>query len=103
LKQEEVGNVFCKMVHSWDYGTYAVMLDGQPLATWDLYSPAISPTSHKLDVSRLSAGQHTLRFEGKGKSALSKGYYLGFDSLAIRVPIYKRPLDGDLRKLQKTP
>jgi hypothetical protein len=42
-----------------------------------------------------------LRFEGVGRSPVSEGYSLGFDALVVRVPMYSRPPDFDLRKIQK--
>jgi hypothetical protein len=90
-----------KMVHSYDYGIYRVLLDGRPIATVDLYNPQITPTVEKLGRQTLSAGSHTLRFECAGKSLKSTGYFLGLDALVARVPAYFRPPDVDLRTLQK--
>jgi hypothetical protein len=42
-----------------------------------------------------------LRLEGAGRSSAADGYALGFDSLVGRVPVYSRPADFDLRKIQK--
>ena len=91
-----------KMVHSWDYGTYRVKLDGQQVAQLDLYSPNTTTESEKLGFHHLDAGNHTLRFECAGHNPVSKGYFLGFDALAERVPVYSRPANVDLRTLQKT-
>jgi hypothetical protein len=101
VAQPETGELICNMVHSWDYGIYNVKLDGQPVAEMDLYSPYIAPTPHKLGLRQLAAGTHTLRLEGNGKAAASAGYFLGFDALVIRVPVYSRAPGEDLRKLQK--
>ena len=90
-----------KMVHSYDYGIYRALLDGKKIAQLDLYDSDINPTSEKLGRQTLSAGTHTLRFECAGKSASSGGYFLGFDALVERVPIYSRPSSVDLRTLQK--
>ena len=94
-------DLMVKMVHSWDYGTYRVLLDGQSVGQLDLYDPEVSPTTDKLGRQTLSAGPHTLRFECTGKAAKSAGYYLGFDALAARVPVYSRPKSVDLRTFQK--
>jgi hypothetical protein len=102
LDKAQKAELFCKMVHSWDYGIYEVKLDGQTVAKLDLYSPSVTPTAHKLGLRTLSAGTHVLRFEGIGKSPASAGYFLGFDALAVRVPAYARAPSEDLRKLQKT-
>ena len=90
-----------KMVHSYDYGIYRVLLDGKQIALLDLYDPDIVPTAEKLGTQKLAAGTHTLRFECAGKSPKSAGYYLGFDALVVRVPVYSRPPNVDLRTLQK--
>jgi hypothetical protein len=103
LDKPQTAQLFCKMVHSWDYGNYEVKLDGQPVAKLDLYAAEITPAAHKLGVQKLSAGTHVLRFEGAGKATASAGYYLGFDALALRVPVYGRAPGEDLRKLQKKP
>jgi hypothetical protein len=100
VDKEQTVELFAKVVHSWDYGIYNVKLDGQPIAHFDLFNPETTATSHSLGRRHLSAGPHTLRFEGDGKNPKSAGYYLGFDALAVRVPIYSRGPDEDLRKLQ---
>jgi hypothetical protein len=51
----------------------------------------------------LAAGAHVLRFEGAGKAEKSAGYYLGFDALAVRVPVYSRAPSEDLRTFQMPP
>jgi hypothetical protein len=89
------------MVHSFDYGIYRVLLDGKPIAKLDLYDPAINPTVDKLGTQPLPAGTHTLRFECAGKAANSAGYFLGFDALTARIPVYSRAPSVDLRTLQK--
>lgn len=93
--------LLAKMVHSWDYGTYRVLLDGHRIAQLDLYNPDVNPTTDKLGRQTLDAGPHTLRFECVGKAAKSAGYLLGFDALTVRVPVYSRPKTVDLRTLQK--
>jgi hypothetical protein len=52
-------------------------------------------------MQKLTAGTHTLRFECAGKAAKSGGYYLGFDALVVRIPVYSRAPSVDLRTLQK--
>jgi len=94
-------DLMARMVHSWDYGVYRVLLDGRAIGWLDLYDPEISPTTEKLGRQTLSAGPHTLRFEGAGKNNKSAGYYLGFDALSVRIPAYERPRGFDLRTLQK--
>jgi hypothetical protein len=91
----------CKVTHSWDYGIYRVKLDGQEIGQFDLYAPGITHAQHKLGMHQVAAGQHTLRFECIGKSAQSAGYFLGFDALIARTPVYSRAPSVDLRTLQK--
>ncbi len=92
-----------KMVRSYDYGIYRVLLDGKPIARLDLYNPEILPTAEKLGTQTLTEGIHTLRFECAGKSPQSTGYFLGCDALVVRIPVYSRPAEVDLRTLQKHP
>jgi hypothetical protein len=90
-----------KMVHSYDYGIYRVLLDGRQIARLDLYDPEITPATAKLGIQTLTEGTHTLRFECAGKSPKSTGCFLGFDALVLRTPVYSRPASVDLRTLQK--
>ncbi|HTY87406.1 MAG TPA: glycoside hydrolase family 172 protein [Candidatus Acidoferrum sp.] len=90
-----------KVVHSYDYGIYRVLLDGRQIAQADLYAPEVTTAIEKLGRQTLAAGSHTLRFECAGKSNKSSGYFLGFDALVARVPAYSRSPDVDLRTLQK--
>lgn len=99
--QEQPLGFNCKMLHSWDYGIYRVKLDGKEVGQFDLYAPAVTLSDHKLATQPLAAGAHTLRFECVGKSAKSAGYFLGFDALIARLPVYDRAPSVDLRTLQK--
>lgn len=92
--------LWVKMLHSWDYGIYRARLDGKEAAVMDLHDANITPTPHRLGMQSLAAGDHTLRFECIGKAKESKGYFLGFDVLTARVPVYVRPPGFDLRKAQ---
>lgn len=89
-----------KFIHSWDYGTYRALLDGQQLEIMDLYNSAPTPKEHKWGMRALKAGEHVLRLECVGKPEKSTGYFLGFDALAFRIPAYTRPAGKDLRELQ---
>jgi hypothetical protein len=97
----EAGDLVAKMVLSWDYGIYAVKVDGHQVASWDLFNPNVTPAAHKLTGQKLAAGEHTLRFECVGKTAESKGYLMGFDALVMRTAVYSRDASVDLRTLQK--
>ncbi|MHB0960265.1 MAG: glycoside hydrolase family 172 protein [Pirellulaceae bacterium] len=103
LDKEITAELWVKTLHSWDYGTWRVRVDGKDAGTFDLYNASITPTSHRVGLHTLSAGEHTLRFECVGKAEASDGYLLGFDALMARVPVYTRPPDFDLRKIQVEP
>jgi hypothetical protein len=89
-----------KLSHSWDSGTYRASLDGHELEVMDLYRAAPTPREHKWGMRELRAGPHVLRLQCVGRPDRSKGYFLGFDALAMRVPAYTRPAGKDLRDLQ---
>ncbi len=101
LDKPQTANLWGRMLHSRDYGIYRVLLDGKELAVMDLYDPNVTPVPHNWGTKQLPAGEHVLRFECTGKSSKSTGYFLGFDALAARVPVYERPPGFDLRKIQK--
>jgi hypothetical protein len=101
VAEDQPGELFAGMVHSWDYGNYRVLLDGKKIAELDLYDSIARPAVDALGKQQLTAGTHTLRFECAGKAEKSSGYFLGFDSLIIRTPVYVRPTNVDLRTLQK--
>ena len=103
VDQELTAELWVKLTHSWDYGTYRVKLDGQDVGTFDLLNANVTPTPHKLGFHKLAAGAHTLRFECTGKAEKSKGYFFGFDALQARIPVYSRPASKDLRDLQVKP
>ncbi len=100
IDQDQTVELWLKMTHSWDYGTYRVRLDGQEVANLNLHSAEISSKSQRLGTHTLTAGSHTLRFEGNAKSPQSQGYLLGFDALSARIAVYQRPPGFDLRTIQ---
>jgi hypothetical protein len=100
VEQEMTAELWVKTLHSWDYGTWRVRVDGQDAGTFDLYNASITPTPHRIGRHTLAAGSHTLRFECVGKAAASQGYLLGFDTLTARLPVYSRPAGFDLRTIQ---
>jgi hypothetical protein len=96
VAKEEYRALVLRMTYAADYGSYKIFLDGKnvPLAE-DGSAPAESPAfdfySRDLEVKdvylgsfKLAPGKHTLRFEGVGRNALSKGNYLGLDSVRLR-------------------
>lgn len=102
-EQPMTAELWVKLTHSWDYGTYRVRIDGREVGTFDLLNANVTPTPHKLGTHTLAAGAHTLRFECVGKAEKSKGWFFGFDTLTARVPVYSRPATKDLRELQVKP
>ncbi len=100
LAEETLGQLVVVMVKSWDYGKYRALLDGRPLGTWDLVSDNVVADEHKLPFQKLAAGKHNLRFECVGKSPESRGFFLGFDAILLRTPVYYRDPSKDLRDLQ---
>jgi hypothetical protein len=98
-KDQPLGLV-CRVVRSWDYGLYRIRLDGHEVGQFDLYSPEVTSDDLELGTHQLTAGNHELRFECVGKAPQSAGYFLGFDALIARVPVYSRAPSEDLRKLQ---
>lgn len=89
-----------KLVSSWDYGIYDVLLDGQKISSVDLYSPAVKPIEKRWGLHSLAAGEHALRLQCSGKSSQSGGHFLGFDVLKARTPAYQRPAGFDLRNVK---
>jgi Papain family cysteine protease len=71
-----------------DFGIVRVALDGKPLAQeFDLYSGRVCPPgSLELGTHDLPAGQHRLRFTAVNKSATSKNYSFGLDTVDLIVP-----------------
>ena len=54
------------------------------IRAFDFYSPDLKVKDLYLGSFRLAPGKHTLRFEGVGRNPLSKGVYLGLDSVRLR-------------------
>ncbi len=100
VEQDLTAELWVKTLHSWDYGTWRVRIDGQDAGVFDLYNASITPKAHRIGQHHLAAGPHTLRFEVTGKARASTGYKLGFDALVARVPVYTRPPGFDLREIQ---
>ena len=97
----QTAELIASLVHRPDGGKYRVLLDGKDLGVVNTYGiePLVVP--HNLTSQPLSAGEHTLRFEGAGHSGASDGSALGLDALLARVPAYARPANFDLRTIQK--
>ncbi len=103
VEKEITADLTLRMTHSWDYGTYRVLLDGKPVGTLDLFNAKTTQSEDSLGRHTLKAGDHVLRFECAGHNTASKGYFLGMDCLQARIPVYARPEGKDLRDLQVKP
>jgi len=99
--QTQVVDLVGNMVHGRDCGKYRALLDGQVLEVMNLHAPEPTATPHRWGMRELPAGEHVLRFEATGNPGADDGYRLGFDAFIARVPVYSRPLDFDLRQIQK--
>ncbi len=99
--REQVVDLVGNMVHGQEGGKYRALLDGKALEVMDLYAENVKVTPHRWGIRQLAAGEHVLRFESTGKPGADDGFNLGFDSLVARVPVYARPLNFDLRTIQK--
>jgi len=97
----QMADLIGNMGHSGEGGRYRVLLDGKELETMNLAAEKLTAAPHRWGMRQLAAGDHVLRFESTGKPGSDGGYSLWFESLVARVPVYSRPLDTDLRKLQE--
>ena len=98
----QVVDLIGNMVHGSEGGRYRVLLDGKELEAMNLAAGDLSVTPHRWGMRELTAGDHVLRFESVAEPAASGDRHsLGFDTLVARVPVYARPLDFDLRTIQK--
>lgn len=96
VKKEEYRGLILRCTYADDYGTYRIFLDGQnvrqpedymaspKLSEFDFYSPVLKVQDIYLGSFKLKPGKHTLRFECTGKNIMSKGNYLGLDSVRLR-------------------
>jgi len=100
VEKEQSGALFVRMTLGPDFGRYRVRLDGEPVAELDLHSKTRFQDQFKLADTTLKAGEHELRLECIGKAADAKACFLGLDRLVLRVPVYSRPGNSDLRTLK---
>jgi hypothetical protein len=96
VEKEEYRGLILRFTYAEDYGIYRIFLDGknvrqpadymagQKIADYDFYSPALQVKDNYLGSFKLSPGKHTLRLEGVGKNVLSKGNFVGLDSVRLR-------------------
>ncbi len=97
VEKKEHRNLILRLTHAEDYGIYRLYLDGQEMPrsesgsgtpeirSFDFFSPEFEIKDLDLGAFELAPGKHTLRFEGEGRNALSKGNYLGLDSVRLRA------------------
>ncbi|MBN1816465.1 MAG: DUF2961 domain-containing protein [Sedimentisphaerales bacterium] len=85
VETKEPKRLLLTLTTSYDFGIYQAYLNGVKLGgPEDLYSRDVdSREVHLLDFWP-EPGQYTLRLECVGKNALSKGYYLGIESVRLR-------------------
>jgi D-arabinan exo alpha-(1,3)/(1,5)-arabinofuranosidase (non-reducing end) len=96
VEKEEYRGLMLRFTYAEDYGIYRIFLDGknvrqpedymagQKLQDFDFYSKDLQVKDIYLGSYTLAKGNHTLRLECLGKNPLSKGNYLGFDSVRLR-------------------
>ncbi len=83
--EEESRRLVVPITHSYDFGTYRILLDGSPVGEGaiDFYSPSVEVRPHNLGDVRLTPGPHVLRFECTGRNEHSTGFKLGVDSVRL--------------------
>jgi len=96
ISKEEYRGLFLRFTWSEDFGIYRIYLDGkninqpedymagQKLHDFDFYSKELMVKDVYLGSYSLHPGKHSIRLECVGKNPLSKGNYLGFDSIRLR-------------------
>jgi len=96
VAKEEYRALVLRMTYAEDYGRYRILLDGKPVPlaedgshpaaspVFDFYSRDLEVQDVYLGSQKLLPGKHTLRFEGAGRNPLSKGAFLGLDSVRLR-------------------
>jgi hypothetical protein len=73
-----------------DFGMVEVLLDGQPLASFDAWGLSVVATGAlRLGERYLAAGTHELTFVVRRKNPASTGFHLGLDALAL---VYLQPV-----------
>ncbi len=85
VEKKEPKRLLITATTSDDFGIYQISLNGVKLGSpVDLYSPGLSWREvHLLDFWP-EPGEYKLRLECVGKNGMSKGYYLGLESVRLR-------------------
>ncbi|WP_409342791.1 cadherin-like beta sandwich domain-containing protein [Paenibacillus sp. MBLB4367] len=74
------------------YGIYDILLDGNPLTTFNFYGSAGAGAAiQQLGTAALSAGKHTLTFVNSGKDPKSTNYKFGVRELEIKTHLSAPP------------
>ncbi len=107
VEKEEYRGLVVRLTHAEDYGIWRIFLDGknvrqpddymagQKIQDFDLFSKNLVVKDHYLGSYKLDPGKHALRLTCVGRNALSKGNYLGLDSVRLRERwLKKRKLLG---------
>jgi len=104
VEKKEPRRLLVVATTSYDFGIYQASLNGVKLGgPVDLYTPEVGAREvHLLDFWP-EPGDYVLRLECVGKNALSRGYYLGIESVRLRerrprVAEYGHDKDKDWRK-----
>lgn len=104
VKKKEPLRLLLNATRSYDFGTYRASLDGVPLGgPIDLFDKDVKNEEvHLLDFWP-EPGRYVLRLECTGKNRLSRGHYLGLESVRLRerrprVTEYGRDRDHDWKK-----
>jgi len=96
VQSEEYRGLILRCTYAEDYGIYRIFLDGknvrqpddymagQKLQDFDFYSKDLAVKDIYLGSYKLPKGMHKIRLEYVGKNPLSKGNYLGLDSIRLR-------------------
>lgn len=106
VSKKEPLRLLLNLTKSYDFGQFQASLNGVKIGNViDLYSSEIeSHEEHLLDFWP-DPGEYELRLDCVGKNPLSRGYYLGIESLRLRerrprVTEYGHDKDKDWRKEQ---
>lgn len=85
VEKQERRRLVIPITHSFDFGIYQILLDGEPLGDpIDFYNSSVDVREHFFSDRALASGDHTIAFVCKGKNTASKGYKLGVDSVRLR-------------------
>ncbi|MBN1844527.1 MAG: DUF2961 domain-containing protein [Sedimentisphaerales bacterium] len=104
VERTEPVRLLLTLTRSYDFGIYRASLNGVPLgADMDLYSPEVESREYHLLDFWPDPQTYTLRLECVGQNPLSRGCYLGIESVRLRqrrprVSQYAHDKDKDWRE-----